>query len=109
MIYYFLYLDNNGNIHRKKFNDVAQAVRYRKLWCANNATLKFEMTKRQLEQSLDVKVDTVQKAEELFDNLVADAMRLSSVKSDVEFRAYLDQSRKSFERLNDGGPNDIFF
>lgn len=109
MIYYFLYLDNNGNVHRKKFNDVALAVRYRKLWCANYAMLRFESTKNKLEQSLDVKVDSVRKAEELFDNLVADAMRLSSVKSDVEFRAYLDQSRKSFERLNDGGPNEIIF
>jgi hypothetical protein len=102
-------MGNDGKIHRKKFNDVAHAVRYRKLWCANYATLKFDTVKKNLEQSLDVKVDTARKAEELFDNIVADAMRMSTVKSDVEFRAYLDQSRKSFERLNDGGPSDFFF
>ncbi len=105
MIYYFLYIDNLGRIHRKRFTDVALAVRHRKLWCTNYAFLMFETTRHNLEKNLDVKVDTVQKAEELFDNLMADAMRKSSVKSADEFNQYIERTKKSFEQLNQ--KNDV--
>lgn len=101
MIYYFLYLDDNGRTHKKKFEDVSSAVCYRKAWCSNYAHLRFKLTRNKLEQSLDVKVDTKEKAEELFDNLVGDAMRISSVLSETEFNRYLQTTRKTFQQLND--------
>lgn len=100
MNYYFIYLDDAGRVHKKRFDNVASAVRWRKSWCANSAQLRFDMAKNKLEKSLDVKVDTKEKAEELFDNLVADAMHYSAVLSETEFQRYQQTTRRNFEKLN---------
>lgn len=101
MIYYFIYMHEDGHFHKKKFNDVVQAAKWRKSWCSNYAQLKFDFVRRRLESSLDVKVDTKEKAEELFDNLVAEAMSMSTVKSEAEFKAVLAKQRSDFLSLNE--------
>ena len=90
-MYYFLYLNAHGDITYKKFKNVAHAVRYRKTFCSNYATIRFDLTKKKLEQSLGVKVDTVEKAEELFDNLYNEAMRATAVKEAEDLAKRFDK------------------
>lgn len=90
MKYYFVYLnEEDGKMHRKSFDDICKAVHWRMTWCNNYASLRFQMTRTKLEKSLDVKVDTIQKAEELFDNLVADARERSRIMTEQEMKVYL--------------------
>lgn len=89
MKYFFVYMADDGKLHRKSFPDVASAVKWRKMWCNNYASLRFDLVRKDMEKGLDVKVDTIQKAEELFENLVSDAMARSALKSEEELRLFL--------------------
>lgn len=101
MMYYFLYFDNLGRIHRKKFNDVAEAVRWRMLWCSDYAYVCFDNARKKLKQGLDIDVDTKEKAQELYENLISEAMDKCSVLSDKEFQSYVVSMKKQLQQRNE--------
>lgn len=87
--YYFLVVDKNGKLYKKEFPDVARAVKYRRMWCNNNASLRFDLVRSELEKNLGAKVDTEGKANELFDDLVREAQERTAVKSESELIEWL--------------------
>ena len=85
MSFYFLYKDEADRIHKKRFDDPVSAVRFRRSWCTNYAFLRCNSVKNNMAQNLGVKVDTIAKAEELFDNLFCEAESKCVICTQEEF------------------------